>query len=188
MGERDARPPGRRRRGRATPRGRRGCESKGGHPEGSTTQRGCGSKVTATAVRPARRRPRCGRVGAAAGARCARRRSCRSSPPIQRRPPPVPGTHGSSSIAPSAGEHLGRPEQAAVELADTDQLAASGRASGIHRATSGRIDPGQPDRLAAADLLHLRRSEAARAAGGRRRPPEAAAPATDRPWPRARRA
>src|ERR1017187_3119054 len=74
------------------------------------------------------------------------------------RPPASPaGNSWSSSIALSAGQHLGRPEQAAVELPDPDHL--PGRV--VHPALSGDLGedgPGQPHRLAAADLLHLRGS------------------------------
>ena len=58
----------------------------------------------------------------------------------------------------SAGQHLGRPQQAAVQLSDADQLA--GRI--VHAALTcdvGQDRPGQPHRLAAPELLHLRRSE-----------------------------
>src|SRR6202166_3730513 len=74
-------------------------------------------------------------------------------------PPASPaGNSWSSSIGSSAGQHLGRPEQAAVELSDTDQLAGGI----VHPALSGHVRQdrsGQPHRLAAPDLEHLRRSQ-----------------------------
>src|ERR1039457_2876866 len=74
-------------------------------------------------------------------------------------PPASPaGNSWSSSIAMSAGQHLGRPEQSAVELTDADQLTGWI----VHPALPGDVGqdrPGQPHRLAAPDLQDLGRSE-----------------------------